>query len=47
MDIPLDPQWKSRAFKVALFGGLDLYIGLITREVLAEWLAGRETFGTC
>jgi hypothetical protein len=37
-----EPGFQSRFVR-----GLDLYIGLITREVLAEWLAGRETFGTC
>ena len=46
MQIRLDPQWKRRAFKAALLGGLAIYGGLITREAVAEWLAGRENFSS-
>ena len=45
MQVNLDREWKRRAFKAALLGVVAVYIGLITREAVGEWLAAHETLG--
>jgi tetratricopeptide (TPR) repeat protein len=45
MQISVNTEGKRAAFKIALLAILALYIGLATREVLADWLASRGTLG--
>jgi tetratricopeptide (TPR) repeat protein len=46
MQISVRTDGKRAAFKIALLTVLGLYIGLATRELLANWLASRGTLSS-
>src|SRR5215472_13464853 len=46
MQINIDSEWKRTAFRTALFSIIGLYVGLISCELLADWLALRGGLGS-